>query len=468
MRLLSNKIDEKWMVFAVVALTIIMATLDASIVNIALPIIRAEFNVDITIVEWVVIGYMLTIISLLMVFGRAADIYGQKKIFIFGIIIFTISSTLCAFAPSITGLVIFRVLQGVGAACCVANGNAIITRIFPPQERGKALGLVGTTVAIGLSSGPVLGGVITTYLGWRYIFIFNLPLGLISILMAKAFLKDSEKAEGVKFDFVGAIALTTSLIALMLALTKYHDLGVFGNSFMLALSVIAFIVFVYVEIKVDAPMIDLKLFRDDRFTSANIAAFLNFASRFSVIFLLPFYLVDLRGMKPSIAGMMLTPVPLLFAFLAPFSGILSDRIGTRLLTVSGMMITAIGFGMYIFITENSSIIFLLVPLILMGIGGGLFSSPNTSTIMGSVPKNRLGNAGAMTALVRNIGMVVGMAWSGALFTALRGHDTDFMESIHRIVPAFQAAMIISTALAILAAVASFKRSEMTVHSIKHH
>lgn len=451
------------MVFAVVALTIIMATLDASIVNIALPVIRAEFNIDITIVEWVVVGYMLTIISLLMVFGRVADIYGQKKIFMFGIVIFTIGSTLCAFSLSITALVLFRVLQGVGAACCVANGNAIITRVFPTRERGKALGLVGTTVAIGLTSGPVLGGIITTYFGWRYIFIFNIPIGLISLLMARAFLEKTVPVKGVKFDFLGAVSLTVSFVALLLGLTKYHDLGTIHTISLICISIVFFMIFIITELKAEAPMIDLKLFADDRFSYANIAAFLNFTSRFSVIFLLPFYLVDLRGMKPSQAGLMLTPVPLLFALIAPFSGSLSDRIGTRLLTTSGMLITAAGLGMFMFIRDNSSIIFLLIPLILQGIGGGLFSSPNTSTIMGSVPRQRLGNAGAMTALVRNFGMVVGIAWSGALFMALKGYNTGFEESIHRIVPAFQAAMKVSVVLALLSAAVSFKRNEITVH-----
>ena len=282
--------------------------------------------------------------------------------------------------------------------------------------------------------------------------------------MARTFLKQSEPIQGVKFDFLGAVSLTVALVAMLMGLTKYHELGAFNTISLICISILFFLVFIIVEMKAEAPMIDLKLFSDDRFSYANIAAFLNFTSRFSVIFLLPFYLVDLRGMKPSQAGLMLTPVPVLFALIAPFSGSLSDKIGTRMLTTAGMLITAVGLGMFMFIKDNSSIVFLLIPLILQGIGGGLFSSPNTSTIMGSVPRQRLGNAGAMTALVRNFGMVVGIAWSGALFMALKGYNAGFEESIHRIVPAFQAAMKVSVVLALLSAAASFKRNEIIVHA----
>lgn len=453
----------KWLIFSVVALTIIMATLDASIVNIALPVIRADFNVGITIVEWVVIAYMLTIVSLLMISGRLADIYGQKKIYIAGIIIFVVGSGLCALSSTINELIVFRAIQGLGAACSMANGNAIITNVFPPQERGKALGLVGASVAVGLSSGPVLGGMITTYFGWRYIFLFNLPLGIIALIFAIVVMRESRHAKGAEFDLRGAFTLSAALITLVLSLTKYPDWGFIFSSVLLGISLIGFFIFVKIEKRVKDPMIDLALFRDDKFAYANLAAFLSFTARFAVIFLIPFYLVDLRGLQPNIAGLILTPVPLLFAVMSPPVGALSDKIGTRFLTTTGMIFSALGFAMLILIGTNTSILYIIVCMLISGIGGGLFSSPNTSTIMGSVPKDRLGNAGAMNALVRNVGMIVGIAWSGALFAAVRGHELAFEESIGRIVPAFQAAMKVSVVIAIIAAYVSYRRGEIKVY-----
>ena len=209
-------------------------------------------------------------------------------------------------------------------------------------------------------------------------------------------------------------------------------------------------------------MIDLNLFRDNRFLYSNLAAFFNFAGRFSLVFLFPFYLVDLRGMEPSTAGLMMTPVPLIMAVVAPYSGSLSDRIGTRLLTTSGMVVTALGFSMLFILKQNTSLIYIISALLLMGVGGGMFSSPNTSTIMGSVPKNRLGNAGGMASLVRNIGMIVGVAWSGALFHALAGSDEQFYAA-ESTIPALLAVMKISVILILCAAMFSFLRKEIVIH-----
>jgi EmrB/QacA subfamily drug resistance transporter len=436
-----------------------MSTLDASIVNIALPIIRAQFKASMSMAEWVIMAYVLTIIVLLMIFGRAADIYGQKKVFMLGITIFTFSSLLCGLSQSIHQLVIFRMVQGIGAACVTANSNAIVTYAFPTHERGMALGWIGTIVSIGLSVGPVLGGLITSLFGWRYIFLFNLPLGIITILLANSYLDNSQRAQNEHFDFFGAITLTVSLIALMLALTKYHLWGATATILLIVFSGLVFLAFIKIENIIPDPMIDLRLFRNRTFSYANLSAFLNFAGRFSIVFLMPFYLVDFRKMDTAAAGLLMTPIPILFAVIAPISGSLSDRIGTRLLTTSGMMITALGFLIFSFIDESTTIAFLLLPLILIGLGGGIFSSPNVSAIMGSVTRDRLGNAGAMVALVRNVGSLVGVAWSGALFNALSGHNTNFENSIANILPAFQTSMKVAVVISLLSAFTAYKREK---------
>ncbi|MBC8204875.1 MFS transporter [bacterium] len=450
----------KWLVMTVVALTTIMCTLDASIVNIALPVIRAEFHVGITIVEWVVISYLLIITSSLMIFGRLADIAGRKLIFIIGIVIFTAGSMLCALAGDIYTLIFFRVFQGIGAACITANGSAIITEVFPAKQRGKALGMVGTTVAIGLSSGPVLGGIITDYFGWRYIFLFNLPIGVAALITAQKILRKSVRNQTVKFDFAGSALLTLILGIFLLGWAQWERWGVRTAGILSAVSIVMMVIFVKVENRSPFPAIDLRLFRDNRFTYANLAAFFNFAARFSVVFLFPFYLIDVRSFKVSTAGLMMTPVPLLMAVLALFAGALSDKIGTRYLTASGMLLITISLGMLAFVDPYTSIVYILTSLTISGIGCGLFGAPNTSTIMGSVPRRHLGIAGGMISLVRNLGMIIGVAWSGAMFAAMKGHGAEGVHEVDKIVPAFQACMKIAVVIAMLGVIASFKRGEM--------
>ncbi len=454
-------IEHKWLVFASTATTTIMSTLDSSIVNIALPVIRAEFQAEIVVIEWVVISYLLIITALLMIFGRLADLYGRKKIYIIGIIIFMAGSALCAISNSVVTLIISRGIQGLGASCIMANGLAIITDVFPARERGKVLGLVGTTVAFGLSSGPIIGGVITSYLGWRFIFLINLPIGAVALYLASKFLVKSTRQKKAYFDLPGAVILAVSLIAMLLAFTKYQNWGTVAFITLLGTSVIFLAVFIRIESTASHPMVALSLFKDNRFAYANLAAFLNFTGRFSVVFLFPFYLVELRGMEPSTAGLLMTPVPLLIAIIAPYSGSLSDRIGTRILTTSGMLVTTAGFILFAFLKYDTSFIYMLTALVLMGIGSGLFGSPNTSTIMGSVPKIKLGIGAAMVSLVRNLGMIIGIAWSGALFHALSGAK-EHLNSAEEFIPAFSTVMVIAIIFTFSAAVVSFKRAEMPI------
>jgi MFS family permease len=220
-------------------------------------------------------------------------------------------------------------------------------------------------------------------------------------------------------------------------------------------------IFLTIERTFSTPMVDLKLFKNANFSYANLSGFLNFAGRFSVVFLFPFYLLELRKMTPAHAGLLMTPIPLLFAFIAPISGSASDKIGTRSLTIAGTLITALGLAMFVFLRDDTSLFYIILSLFLMGLGGGIFSSPNSSTIMGSVPRERLGNAGAMTALMRNMGMIVGVAWSGALFSVLRGgNGIGSNNSPETIIPALQTVMKVSVVIMLLAALASFKRGEI--------
>jgi len=451
----------KWWIFTAVTITTIMATLDSSIVNIALPVIRADFQVEIVVVEWVVVSYLLTISSLLMIFGRIADLFGRKKVFMAGIIIFTLSSVMCAFAGSIYSLILSRSLQGIGGSCITANGLPIITSAFPSNERGKAIGWNGTTVAFGLSAGPIIGGLITHLFGWRSIFFVNLPIGIVALILAQKFLRESKAQRPVTFDFSGAALLAIALVSFLLAFTEYQNWGLTAFFALIAVFIIAIVAFVRQEKLFAHPMVDLNLFKENRFTNSSLAAFLNFAGRFSIIFLFPFYLVDLRGLNTSTAGLLMTPIPLLMAAIAPYCGSLSDRIGSRLLTTLGTLITAAGFLMIAFIRLHTSFAFILASFFLMGIGSGMFNPPNTSAIMGSVPHHRLGNAGAMASLVRNLGMIVGIAWSGALFHALCRTEDHFSDA-QIVIPAFSIVMIISFVINLSAAYFSYTKREPAI------
>jgi EmrB/QacA subfamily drug resistance transporter len=422
---------------------------------VALPIIRAEFKASIILLEWVVTSYLVVITSFLMIFGRMADLYGRKKIFILGISLFTTGSVLCSSSSSIYALIAFRVIQGLGAASIGANALSIITDIFPPHRRGHAMGISVTTVAIGLSAGPVLGGLITHYWGWRFIFLINLPIGAIALISAQKFLPESERHPGTRFDFAGASIYTLALTVFLLAFTQYERWGIAFCAVLLVVSLALFLFFYKVETKVPVPMVDMALFRERRFLFGNLSGFLNFTSRFSLLFLMPFYLVELRMMKTSQVGFLMTPVPLMFAVVAPIVGALSDKIGSRPFTVSGLLLTAFGTSWLLFLKENSSIVFLVTALAFTGVGGGMFGAPNSNIIMGSVSRDRLGNAGAMITLARNLGTIVSVAWTGALFEEIRGHPANPLLANEKILPGIHACMKVAVVIMLIAALSAY-------------
>jgi EmrB/QacA subfamily drug resistance transporter len=332
---------------------------------------------------------------------------------------------------------------------------AIITDIFPPHRRGHALGISVTTVAMGLSAGPVLGGLITHYWGWRFIFLVNLPIGLIALLSAQKFLPEGERHQDTRFDFVGAGIYTLALTLFLLAFTQYEKWGISSSGVLLLSSLALFVLFFKVESKAVAPMVDIALFRERRFLYGNLSGLLNFTGRFSVVFLMPFYLIELRMMKTSQVGFLMTPVPLMFAVVAPIMGALSDKFGSRPFTVAGMLLTTLGTALLIFLREDSSIVFLVLALAITGIGGGMFGAPNSNIIMGSVPRERLGNASAMITLARNLGTIVSVAWTGALFEEIRGHPADPLLATDKIIPGFHACMQVAIAITLLAALSAY-------------
>ena len=420
--------ERKWLILTSVSLGSLMATLDGSIVNIALPAIQNDFRIDLTSVEWVVVAYLLVIGSLLLPVGRLGEILTFKRVYLVGFAVFTLASVCCGASPNAAGLVAFRVVQAVGAAMIMAMGPAIVARTFPAAERGRALGLNGISVSIGLSLGPALGGILTQVATWRAIFLINAPIGLLAILWAARVLPAETPGKGQSFDARGAVLSGVALFSLLLALSDGQEWG--WTSPAIVGLLIAFVVlgsaFLIAERRSIQPMIDLALFRIRPFTAGLASVVVAFAGLTTATFLLPFLLEQGRGFSPIEAGLLLTPVPITMALVAPFSGAASDRFGPRVPASAGMAILVLGILSLTQLPVDFGLPDLIWRLVLVGIGQGMFMSPNSSAVLGSVPRPRVGTASGTLAQMRVNGQALGIALSGAVVaTRLPFHLAQF-------------------------------------------
>ncbi|HZK56284.1 MAG TPA: MFS transporter [Desulfosporosinus sp.] len=467
---LKNSPRYRWYILATVSVGTFMSTLDSSIVNVALPTISGKFQEDLSTLQWVVTAYLLTISSLLPVFGRLADLLGRKRIFSLGFLIFTLGSVLCGLAGNIWFLIGMRILQAIGASMLMANSAALIIANFPPKERGRALGLTGTVVALGSLTGPALGGILVGFVNWRSIFYINLPIGILGYLAVRIILPaDKPQPNKETFDFVGALFFTFGMISLMFAISNGEHWGwasypILGG---ICLGMVSLAFFFRTELRVPNPMIDLSLFKIRPFFIGNITGLLSFVAMFANVMLMPFYLQHVLYYNPAQVGLLMTAFPLAMAIAAPLSGHASDRIGPIALTTSGLCVTAIAFFYLSNLTITSSFWQIVPGLVLMGIGAGLFQSPNNSSVMSSVPPRKLGVAGGISALVRNVGMVMGIAFSVSLFgnrqaMLLSGvNNPTAIQQANAFVGAYHIVMLTSMGIAILAALISLNRKGYT-------
>jgi len=410
-------VQHKWLVLATVMVGTFMGPLDGSVVNIALPTLTESFGVPISTVEWVVLAYLLGVSTFLLTFGRLGDMLGLKRIYLVGFAIFGAGSLACAFSWSIWALVGFRVVQSLGAGLLFAVGPAIITQNFPPQERGKALGFVGVSVAAGLAVGPTLGGLIIGAAGWPWIFMINVPVSMVAFAMAWRVLP-ARVPQGQHFDPYGAVLSFLTLFPLLLVLSKGESWG-WGSTVVIGLvllSAASGALFVWTELKVAQPVLDLRLFRIRVFSASVASALGSYVVTATIIFLLPFYLMQMRGFTVQQAGVLLTPIPLATAIVGPLSGSLSDRIGSRLLSTLGLSITLAGVLSFLSLSLTTSAVGIAVRVLIPGIGQGLFQPPNSSAIVGAVPRDRLGIASGMVATARNVGMVLGVGLAGLMLS----------------------------------------------------
>ncbi len=396
-----------------------MSTLDGSIVNVALPAIMKDLRVPMHTVEWVVVIYLLTVSSLLLPFGRLSDIKGRRWVYCRGFVIFAVGSALCGAAPGSPYLIAFRAFQAVGAAMLMACSPALVVDIFPANERGKALGMIGTVVAAGLTSGPAIGGLLIKTFSWRAIFYVNIPIGIAAVVFAHYLLKGSsgDVAREEPFDWLGALLLCATLFGFFLALVKALDWG-FDSEITLGLagiSVLTGLWLVLLELRAKHPVMDLSLLKIRLFSLPVFSASLLFAALFTVVFLMPFYLVNPMGLPIDKAGYtMVIPFVCLF-FVSPFSGALSDRIGSRWLCTAGMAVVAASLFFLSGLPASTSFFSVAWRLALVGVGTSIFLPPNSNIVMSALPPERRGIASGTVATARNVGMVIGVAQAGLIF-----------------------------------------------------
>ncbi len=419
-----NKPSHQWGILLAIGVGTFMTALDISVVNTVLPVISQTFHQTVSSVQWVVTIYLLVLSGLLLSFGRLGDMRGHKAIYLTGFGIFIVGSLLCGIAPTVVWLTVFRGIQALGAAMLASNSPAILTKNFPAEQRGQVLGLQATMTYLGLTVGPSLGGWLASFFGWRVVLYINVPVGVVFFWLGSHFIPSEVKTKSSEsFDYLGALTFLLGLGSLLLGLNQGGRWGWTSLPTLLLLSgaLLLLSVFILIERRVRNPMLDLGLFSKLQFSMTTASAVINYIAIYSNIFLMPFYLIQGRGFTPAQAGLILSAQPLVMAVIAPVSGTLSDRIGTRLPAGVGMFILSLGLFLLSRLDGGSSLLAIISALAVVGVGTGIFISPNNSALMGSAPRNQQGIAAGILATARNFGMVLGVGISGAIFTTILLH-----------------------------------------------
>lgn len=409
-------------ILAIVAITSFMGTFLISSVNIALPAIEKTFGLNAISLSWVVTSFLLATAMFLLPVGRWGDLTGIRKLFKLGVLIFSISSLICGFAPTGAWLIAFRFVQGIGAALSSTTGPAILVSAFAPQFRGRVLGISVAAVYLGLAFGPFTGGIVTQYLGWRALFHISAVLGVVTTLIAFIYLgKDEIQTQsGKRMNLKGTAFYMIGLVALVYGSSQIPSL--LGWLLMLG-GAIALTIFWIFETRSELPVIDTKLFTSNRlFAFSNLAALINYSATFAIVFLLSLYLQKILGLSPRNAGLILVAQPAVMAIFSPIAGRLSDRIQPRFLTTIGMTMCTIGLAAFSTLTQTTPIWVIVILLLWVGMGFGLFSSPNMNTIMSSVDRTQYGLASGTAATMRVIGQIVSMTIATLFFAAIFGNQ----------------------------------------------
>lgn len=455
---------QRYIILAAIMLGGIMGPIDASIVNVILPTITDFFGTSIATAQWVPLVYLLTISSLLLFYGRLGDIFGYKRVYLTGLACFIVTSGLCGLAPTVHWLIVSRAVQGIGAGMMMSVPFAILTAVFQPQERGRALGINAISVSAGLALGPTLGGLLTSLWTWRLIFLINIPIGIAALLWAIKVVPDLKGQPGW-IDAAGAVSAFIGLFSFLFFINQVQRTGLnLLTGIALAAAIIAGICFYYVETHSPQPMVDLTLFKNRTFSLATVSSLLNFSSQYIMVFLTPFYLQRVIHYSPDKIGFLMTCFPLAVMAVAPFSGATSDRLGTKGPSVVGALLCAAALVTMAFLPVAASPLTVGWRLAFFGLGTGIFQSPNNSAVMGSAPRPYLGIASGILGTARNTGMAVGIASAGLILYSLVPPATvarEYLSGLEAIsfLGGLKYAYLFGAALSALAALFSFLQSK---------
>jgi EmrB/QacA subfamily drug resistance transporter len=446
--------NKKWWTLGAVAFGLFMIMLDNTIVNVALPAIEHSLHMSISSLEWIVTAYALTFAALLITGGKLGDMFGRRKMFIVGLVVFTLASLACGLAPNAGFLIGARAVQGIGAALMNPATLSIITATFPPKERGQAIGIWAGVSALALAIGPLLGGLIVDNINWHWIFYVNVPVGVVGIVVSYFFITESrDTSHEQSIDLPGLVTSGASLLALSYALIEGNNhgwtspeiLGLFAGAAVLLAA------FILLEMRQRLPMLDLSLFKIGSFVGANLVAMLVSLGMFGVFFYISLYVQNILGYSPTKAGAIFLPMTILIILVAPIAGKLSDRIGSRWLMGAGMGILGVSLLLYQRIGLHTGFWSLLPQLLLGGLGMALTMSPMTSAAMGSVPIDKAGVGSGVLNSFRQMGGSLGIALMGAILLSYEHPTASTQVASQQFVDGLHAALLVSAVIAFAAA-----------------
>lgn len=465
---------KKWQILIAVALGTVVVPINAGLVNVSLPSITEFFQVTVSTSEWILTAYLIFLLSLVLFFGRVGDSKGHEKLYMVGLAFFLFSSVLCSLSPSISFLIIFRALQGIAAAMMISVSMGIVKKSFPAPELGRALGIYAVAIAAGLALGPAIGGLIDYIGGWRTVFLVNIPLCLFSFLLC-FFILDGSEGESVKWDVRGTFLQFVCIFMTVYVLNHIQKSGTDILTIILSLfALLSLFLFVWNEKNVEEPLLNLTLFKQIKFSAFNIALFLNYLCMYMVFFIMPFYLQKVLHLNANITGMVLTAAPIIMMFLAPLSGSLSDKLGSRYLAFTGSVISAFALFSMTQLTIFSSFWDVIWRFGILGVGAAFFQSPNNRAIMANAPDEKTGMVSSIIVTMRNLGMVFAVNIAGLLLYTTITPSTlqspvlfnlaayDFTIGMHRVVIL---GGFISVVMAILS-LAGLKKEKLDLDYIK--
>jgi EmrB/QacA subfamily drug resistance transporter len=449
----------------IILLGIFMFVIDGSVVSIALPTITGYFRADVAQSQWVITSYLVTVTSLLLIFGKVADRTGKVRLFLGGFVLFTLASVACGLSSSLSMLIFFRALQAVGAAMAFSISTAIIFELYHSGEQGRAMGYIGTTVSLASIAGPMLGGYLVGFIGWQYIFLINLPIGILLLALAARYMRIKEaKRQKLDLDWQGGALLIVFIVSLMLFLGDLGSSATFTSSvaFLTLLTLASLLAFVWIESHKRSPLLELSIFREKKFTLPVISIILFIISSFAVFILGPFYLQGVMGYSPARVGTVFLIVPAILVFGSPLGGWLYDRYHYRYSSALGMIIVALSLVIMSSAIRRDDMTSIYISFIILGIGSILYQSPINAEIMTALPREMLGTSSSLSSAVRNMGMALGVSVSTLLLYQqlnLAGYHGAVLDAEPALLSAtISNVMIIAAALCIVGTVAAFLRN----------